>query len=284
MQKCNGVKSVHRTTETQRDTDTQRHRDTERQRDIQTHTQTHTQRHKHAHRQTHRDTHSSACCVVCLAQRLGRLNKCILSLPSLGYKTFWTQTSWTGTCVAVLHSHFIFTRSRPDGSRTGGYVITLAAEDAWRFNESLELPPGVQGRPAGPRHNHCIGGVALSEARTRTERTCPRTRHSGRKGQICGARWRSWVQMVFEDTGFLVCIGQSQVQIGAPTVAGKSAQLVVAQWRPMLACTAAKAFWEPSGADGDTPSTQQALCDSQHDLSLMGVRSCVSYFVWAQSS
>ena len=95
-------------------------------------------------------------------------------------------TNWFEKSVAVLHSLFIFTpsmrlrgqqlvfaswadasdRLRPDGSRTGGYVITLATEElfghgqeddvsvmSWR---SFKLPMKIDGSNNGEASSSCI--------------------------------------------------------------------------------------------------------------------------------
>ena len=73
-------------------------------------------------------------------------------------KTFLTPTSWSVSIVAVLHSLFIPTLSmspwqqlvfgawadasdpsRPDGSRTGGYVITLDTEQIFGHGQEDDV-------------------------------------------------------------------------------------------------------------------------------------------------
>ena len=112
-------------------------------------------------------------------------------------------------------------------------------------------------------------GVALREARARKERTYPElAREGGRARQVVlagevGGRWSS------ETQDFLCALAKAKAR-SAPLL---SRSKVHSAWlRRILACTAAKAFAASlldssasAGADGDTPTTQQVLCDGRCD-------------------
>ena len=116
-------------------------------------------------------------------------------------------------------------------------------------------------------------GVALREARSRKERTYPELAREGGRARLVvlagevGSRWSSETQ---ED--FLCALAQAKARSAPPLLRSKVRSAWLRRWRRILACTAAKASAASlldssasAGADGDTPTTQQVLCDCRYD-------------------
>ena len=116
-------------------------------------------------------------------------------------------------------------------------------------------------------------GVALREARARKERTYPELAREGGRARLVvlagevGSRWSS------ETQDFLCALAKAKARSAPPLLQSKVRSAWLRRWRRILACTAAKASAASlldsgvsAGADGDTPTTQQVLCDGCHDF------------------
>ena len=124
------------------------------------------------------------------------------------------------------------------------------------------------GMPRRGANQHA--GVALREARACKERTYPELAREGGRARLVvlagevGSRWSS-------ETDFLSALAEARS--APPLLQSKVRSAWLRRWRRILACTAAKAFaaslldsGASAGVDGDTPTTQQVLCDSRYDV------------------
>ena len=76
-----------------------------------------------------------------------------------------------------------------------------------------------------------------------------------------------------EAQDFLCALAKAKSRSAPPLLQGKVRSAWLRRWHRIAACTAAKAFASSlldlgtsPGVDGDTPTTQQVLCESRHDL------------------
>ena len=138
-----------------------------------------------------------------------------------------------------------------------------------RHRRSLRGTTSPQSGRLGNQH----AGVGLREARARKERTYPELAGEGGRARLVvlpdevGGRWSS------ETQDFLCALAKAKAQSAPPLLQSKVRSAWLRRWCRILACTAAKAFASSlldsgasAGVDGDTPTTQQVLCDSRYDL------------------